>query len=433
MASIQRIVSPLTKDVSYRVQVRVKGRAAESQTFPNLKEAKAWAASIETAIREGRHFPHAAARRTNFDAMAKDYVETVLADFDEKEKATRVRQLKWWSGQFAGLTLAEITADRISKARDKLSAEAFTRGKPHKDNETGEMVAPKAYKRTGATTNRYIATLSHLCSFAVKERRLLDRNPVSDISRKKEPRGRTRFLSDEERAALLDACAKSEWGGLHALVLLAITTGARKGELIGLRWVDVDLKKGLALVRETKNDDQRTLPLAGKALEALRELEAPKLRAQCIRFPADDGGTRPEDRRAATGRSVSAFRWALVRGTRSGRHQGFSFSRSEAHHGIDVGCSGMLVTGNRGRTRAQDPGDGEALQPPGRRSQGKGDREDDCGQGTVMTAQLSAHTKRLARAKRRAALRKTNYSTGATARDRCYQHAARRSSTEAVE
>ena len=80
MASIQRIVSPLTKEVSYRAQVRVKGRPAESATFPNRKEAEAWAASLETAIREGRHFPHAAAKRTSFDALAKDYAETVLAE-----------------------------------------------------------------------------------------------------------------------------------------------------------------------------------------------------------------------------------------------------------------------------------------------------------------------------------------------------------------
>ena len=59
MASIQRIKSPLTGEISYRAQVRVKGRASESATFPNLKEAKIWAGSIETAIREGKHFPHA--------------------------------------------------------------------------------------------------------------------------------------------------------------------------------------------------------------------------------------------------------------------------------------------------------------------------------------------------------------------------------------
>ena len=273
VASIQRIVSPITNAISHRVQVRVKGRPAQSETFPNRKEAEQWASSIEAAIREGRHFPHAAAKRTSFDALARDYAQIALADFDPKEKATRVRQLAWWSKQFSGLSLAEITADRISQARDELAAETFTRGKPRKDKKSGELIAPKHYERTGATVNRYMATLSHLFSFAVKERRLVDRNPVSDISRKKEPRGRTRFLSEEERTALLDACAKSEWPALPALVLLAITTGARRGELIGLKWTDVDLKKGRALVRESKNDEQRTLPLAGKALDALRELK----------------------------------------------------------------------------------------------------------------------------------------------------------------
>lgn len=188
MASIQRIVSPLTGNVSYRAQLRIKGRSSESATFPNKKEAKEWAESIESAIREGRHFPHAAAKRTSFDALAKDHVETVLCDFDEMQRATRTRQLEWWAKQFAGLSVSEITPDAISKARDACAADTFTRGKPKPDKETGEVKAPKQYKRSGATVNRYIATLSHLFSFAVKERRLIDRNPVSDIKRKKESR-----------------------------------------------------------------------------------------------------------------------------------------------------------------------------------------------------------------------------------------------------
>jgi integrase len=286
MASIQRIKSKRTGAVSYRVQVRVKGRLAESETFPNKKEAEAWASSIETAIREGRHFPHAAAKRTTFDTLAEDYVATVLPEFDEAERATRIQRLDWWSKKFAGLSLAEITADRISKARDALAAEAFTRGKPRVDKKTGAVKPPKEYKRSGATTNRYIATLSHCLSFAVKERRLLDRNPVSDIRRKPEPRGRTRFLSDAERGALLAACERSEWPALRALVLLAITTGARRGELIGLRWSDVDLKAARVLVCETKNGEQRTLPLAGKALEALRELKLQNSVRSAYVFPA---------------------------------------------------------------------------------------------------------------------------------------------------
>ena len=231
MASIQRIVSPLTGEVAYRVQVRRKGRPPESARFPNRKEAVAWAQSLETSIREGRHFPHAAAKRTSFDALAKDYAETVLADFDEVQRRARTLQLNWWSKQFAGKSVAEITADAVSKARDACAAETFSRGKPRKDKKTGEIISPKEYRRGGATVNRYIATLSHLFSFAVKERQLIDRNPVGDIRRKKEPRGRTRFLSDEERAALLAACAKSDWMPLQPLILLAITTGARRGEV----------------------------------------------------------------------------------------------------------------------------------------------------------------------------------------------------------
>jgi integrase len=289
MASIQRIVSPLTGEVAYRVQVRRKGRPPESAHFPNRKEAVAWAESLETSIREGRHFPHAAAKRTSFDALAKDYVETVLAEFGAKERLTRERQLGWWSQQFAGLSLADVTPDRISKARDQLAAETFCRGRPRKRRQTGELIPPKEFKRSGSTVNRYIAALSHALSFAVKERRLLQRNPVSDIRRKPEPRGRTRFLSDDARAKLLQACGESAWPALQGLVLLAITTGARKGELIRLKWADVDLKTGRAVVSETKNDEPRTLPLAGKALEALRALRLKDSARSEYVFPQPSG------------------------------------------------------------------------------------------------------------------------------------------------
>ena len=57
MASIQRIVSPLTKDVSYRAQVRVKGRSSESATFPNRKEAEAWVALDRERDPRGSSFP----------------------------------------------------------------------------------------------------------------------------------------------------------------------------------------------------------------------------------------------------------------------------------------------------------------------------------------------------------------------------------------
>jgi integrase len=276
MASIQKIKSPLTGEISYRAQIRVKGRS-ESLTFPLKAEAKEWAASIETAIREGKHFPHAAAQRVTFDTLAKAYEEKGMGDFtDEKQKKTRIQQVTWWSGQFKGRPVAEVTADAIKLGRDACAAETFTRGNERKDKKTGQMVQPKQYKRTPATVNRYVAALSAVLTYAINEHvpPLLTVNPVKGISRRKEPKGRTRFLSDDERIRLLDACAKSAWSPLRALVLLAITTGARRTEMTSLMWKDVNTTTGRALVQKSKNGDQRTLILTGEALKALQALEA---------------------------------------------------------------------------------------------------------------------------------------------------------------
>jgi integrase len=275
MASIQKITSPLTGDVSYRAQIRVGGRS-ESATFPRKDEAKEWAASIETAVRQGKHFPHAAARRVTFDTLAEAYVKNALGDMDEKQRATRVQQVTWWSTQFKGRTVVEITSEVIKTARDACAAETFTRGKPRENKKTGKTTQPAEYKRSAATVNRYVAALSACLSYAVKEHNppLLTINPVTSITRKSEPKGRTRFLSDDERTRLLDACEQSPWRPLRALVLLAITSGARRNEMTSLLWSDVDLMTGRALVRKSKNGEQRTLILAGEALKALNALHA---------------------------------------------------------------------------------------------------------------------------------------------------------------
>jgi integrase len=273
MASIQRIKSPLTGTISYRAQVRVKGRPAKSETFPNKKEAEKWASGLESAIRENRHHPHLAGGKKSFAEAADRYLKTVVNEAKPSDLRTRRIHLDWFAEQFIGLTLAEITPDRVATARDALAREKYTRGKDELNDDGTVAVAANEFQRSGATINRYLATLSHMLNVAKKEWRLIDRNPVSDIAKKKEGRGRTRFLSDAEREKLLEVCKQSDWPQLHTLVVLAISTGARRGELITLRWDAIDLKAGKAIVTETKNGEARTLPLVGKALEALRAMK----------------------------------------------------------------------------------------------------------------------------------------------------------------
>jgi integrase len=271
MATILRIESELTGKISYRAQVRVKGRPPESQTFSTRKKAESWAKALESAVEDGRHFPQRKSRRTLFVEVVNRYRASALKELPAVSAGKREQHLDWWLKRFGGRTLGEITPDLIAEARDALAAEKFTRGKPREVK--GLMVPPAEYARSGATVNRYLATLSAMFTVASREWRLLDRNPVSDVSKKKATRGRIRFLSDSEREALLKSCGESAWPALHTLVLLAISTGARRSELINLKWADVDLKAARATVHETKNGDPRVLPLVGKALEALRALK----------------------------------------------------------------------------------------------------------------------------------------------------------------
>lgn len=82
---------------------------------------------------------------------------------------------------------------------------------------------------------------------------------------------RVRYLTDEERARLLDACRKSPNQQLYPIVIFALSTGARKGEILSLTISDVDLERRIAVFRDTKNGDTRSAPLVGHLHELLRD------------------------------------------------------------------------------------------------------------------------------------------------------------------
>ncbi len=81
------------------------------------------------------------------------------------------------------------------------------------------------------------------------------------------PRGRVRFLDDTERTKLLKVCKESNNQYLYLCVILALSTGMRQAELMGLKWQDVNLKDGYLILHHTKNGERRRVPLSGLALE----------------------------------------------------------------------------------------------------------------------------------------------------------------------
>jgi len=240
---------------TYRVQVRIAGFPAQHATFERRTDAKAWAAQTEAAIREGRHFPQREAKRHTLAELADRHLASV--ERRKPEALGKQRQLmSWWKRQLGDYALASITPAIIAAKRDELLAENI-----------GTKLELK--RRAPATVNRYLATLSKAMSDAVREWHWLNENPVRRVSKETEPEGRVRWLSDEELERLLVACRASPLKELELLVLLALTTGMRRGEILGLRWVDVDLKRRQAVLNKTKNRERRSVPLMPRVVELL--------------------------------------------------------------------------------------------------------------------------------------------------------------------
>jgi integrase len=289
MASIQRVTSPITGRISYRAQVRRLGFKSQSATFPVRVEAKQWARHAETRIRQERY-----AVLMPFARIVERYREEVLPDFDELARRSRELHLAWWSRRFCNLRLADINQIEIAKARDALALEKPLRDHGYIHQRRGKSY-PARHTRSPATVNRYMSSLSHVFTVAMHEWNLVERHPVREVRRQTEPLARARFLTDRERRQLLAQCKRSEWPPLYLLVLLAISTGARRSELIELKWSDITLsaRKSEILFRERKNGDTHVLPLIGQSLEIVRALNRGHPASDSLLFPAPDNGAEP--------------------------------------------------------------------------------------------------------------------------------------------
>lgn len=248
MASIRRRV---TRDgrIRYQAEVRLKGHPKIYETFHSNGAARDWARRVESELISGHFTPRIEAERRTLAEAIDRYLEDCLGELSTSYQRNVRSYLKWWRQQLGDLSLAGLTPAVIVDARRGLAA-----------------------GKSPATTNRYLATLSAVLDRCDREWEWLDANPCRRIRSLRESGGRVRFLSDDERDRLLEACRESGERRLYPLVLFAIATGARQGELLGLRWQDVDLAARRATLHDTKNRDRRSIAFPGAAGELLVEL-----------------------------------------------------------------------------------------------------------------------------------------------------------------
>jgi integrase len=218
---------------SWCVGFTVNGRRVRETVGPNKKVAEKVLSLRMTQVLENRYFPpNRALGRMPFNQFADMYLERVVPLM--KSIRTERDRVKRWMRQFATRPLGQITRAEIEAWR----RERMSKCRP-------------------ATINRDLSRLRHMLNLAV-EWELLEESPMQGIKFLRENNARTRYLSLEECQRLIASCIAPH---IRALVGVALHSGMRLGEILNLRWYDLDFASGFILVRDSKNGESRHVPM----------------------------------------------------------------------------------------------------------------------------------------------------------------------------
>lgn len=228
------------------------GRRVRRPISKSKAEAEAVLAKIRTETLERGYFELKRTPHVLFEDFANDYL--VGARADEMKSWRRVEVILRHLGRaFNGKLLSEITPAMVERYKLKRSHE--------RRQGTDRLVSPRE-------VNYGLAVLKALFNKAIQHGKALE-NPVKHVKFLKENNVRTRYLDTKEIQALLAVCTGS-LGHLKPIIVVALYTGMRRGEILQLKWADVDYGNGLIHIRQSKNGEGRTVPMNEAVREALR-------------------------------------------------------------------------------------------------------------------------------------------------------------------
>ena len=239
----------LERSGNYTAQIRIAGFKSAGKTFATENEAHEWAEALVRDLRG--QAKRGGARRDITQLTVGDLNQAFLDDPKTKQQKSfsdTQRLLDWWTSKYASAKVLEFGVLQI------------------RDDARSRLIKG----RGPSTVNRYLSVMraawnwgrdtGHIPSERAWPRRLM----------LPEPRGRTRFLSDEE----IDNVLKAADGDpvMRAAILVSIATGLRQGELIRLKWSDIDFTGCKVTVQESKNDERRAVHLSSTAVDTLKGL-----------------------------------------------------------------------------------------------------------------------------------------------------------------
>lgn len=262
----------------WQAQVRRRGYPTQTRTFESSKKAEEWARSVESEMDKGIYIDRSEAEKTTLYDLLKRYRDEVSPS--KRGGTVEVLRLnKLMDADLAKYKMAALSSKIVAEWRDQRLKE----------------VSP-------STVRREIDILSAVINQSRKEWGIHIENPIALIRRPAPSKARDRRLSADEERRLLAALeggrdgngqftkgARNRW--INPIVRFALETAMRRGEVLSLRWENVDLDEQTAHLELTKNGDSRTVPLSSTAVALLRELN-PDNSAKGVVFPITENALK---------------------------------------------------------------------------------------------------------------------------------------------
>lgn len=221
------------KGIKYQIVYFVNGKRKKETIGKDRKFAEMMLQDRLKLIMEGKYLDKKKEGKIKFEVYANQYLNTHCKNNKSWEKSDKVN-LKNLKRHLSSKHLFDICPSEIEKYKLIRIEEGMSK----------------------ATVNRELACLKSLFNRAIEDRKV-EENPVCKVKFFREENKRLVFLEEDEIHKFLDACPNY----LEPIVVIAIYTGMRRGEILNLKWRDIDIKRELIHVLDTKNGEKKEIPM----------------------------------------------------------------------------------------------------------------------------------------------------------------------------
>ncbi len=229
----------------WQARVQRRGYPDATKSFDSRQDAEKWARAVEREQDTGEFIHRGEAERTSLSELLTRYGREVSPTHKgHKEELWKIGVIL--RDKIAHYSLVALTSKALADYRDR-----------------------RLQVVSEATVRHELNTISAAYKTAIREWGIPVSNPVSRVKRPSAGRERKRRISEAEVEAVIQHSKTKE---LPDFLRLAVATGMRRGEIVGLRWRDIDLDRRVAYLRDTKNGEDRTVPLSGDAMAVLRAM-----------------------------------------------------------------------------------------------------------------------------------------------------------------